>query len=147
MRKLSQGADYIGVGCVFFCHDGKGNILLHKRSKNCRDEIGRWDVGGGALELGESFEEAVKREVFEEYCTLPKKLRFLGVKNILRKDGDTLTHWVSLFFEVLVDPKTVKLGDPKKMDEMGWFRKNSLPKPLHSKFSIVLKMAQDATII
>ncbi len=51
---MKKGIDYIGVTCVFYCHDGKGKLLLHKRSENCRDEKGRWDCGGGAMELGET---------------------------------------------------------------------------------------------
>ncbi len=66
---LKKGVDFIGITCVFYCHDGKGKLLLHKRSKNCRDEVGRWHVGGGSMEFGEDFEETVKREIKEEYCT------------------------------------------------------------------------------
>lgn len=51
---MRQGFDYIGVTTVFYCHDGKGNLLLHKRSQTCRDEKGRWDCGGGALKFGET---------------------------------------------------------------------------------------------
>jgi len=41
--------------------DSKGNILLHKRSDNFL-----WSLPGGAMELGESVEQAVIREVKEE---------------------------------------------------------------------------------
>ena len=66
---MIKGVDYPGVTVVFLCHDGKGNYLLGKRSKNCRDEQGRWDSGGGGLDLGSSVEETLKREIKEEYCT------------------------------------------------------------------------------
>lgn len=39
-KDLQRGIDFIGITCVFYCHDGQGNFLMHKRSKNCRDEIG-----------------------------------------------------------------------------------------------------------
>ena len=49
---LKRGVNFIGVTCVFVCHDGKGRFLLHKRSKNCRDEQGRCLAPG---ERGEIF--------------------------------------------------------------------------------------------
>ncbi len=52
---MEKGIDYIGVASVFYCSDGKDNILLHKRSRNCRDEIGRWDCGGGGNETRRDF--------------------------------------------------------------------------------------------
>lgn len=44
---LVKGVDYIGVCVVYFCHDGKGEFVMAKRSSNARDEHGRWDIGGG----------------------------------------------------------------------------------------------------
>ncbi len=129
---LRRGVDFIGITCVFFCHDGKGRLLLSKRSKKCRDEIGCWDPGGGALEFGEEFEEGVRREVKEEYCCDIEELKFLGAHNVLRKNGNVDTHWVALIFTAKIDPKQVKNGDPEKIDELGWFKLDSLPDPLHS---------------
>ncbi len=131
---MKKGVDYIGVTCVFYCHDGKGNFLMHKRSKNCKDEQGRWDNGGGSLEFGESWEEAVKREVKEEYCTDALEVKFIGVNNVLRKNGRENTHWIALLFLVLVDPKKVSVGEPTKMDELAWFAPGKWPTPLHSYF-------------
>lgn len=137
---LRKGVDFIGVTCVFLCHDGKGNFLMHKRSRNCRDEIGRWDTGSGSMEFGETPEEGISREIMEEYCVKPKKLQFCGVRNALRKNGTTKTHWVALLYVAQVDPKKVKIGEPDKMEELGWFRSNKLPKPIHSAFRDQLKI-------
>jgi hypothetical protein len=51
---MEKGLDYTGISVVYFCHDGNGNFLMQKRGKNCRDENGRWDIGGGALEVEDS---------------------------------------------------------------------------------------------
>ncbi|MBI2052790.1 MAG: NUDIX domain-containing protein [Candidatus Ryanbacteria bacterium] len=81
-----KGVDFIGVTCVFFCHDGDGRLLMHKRSRNCRDEKGRWDCGSGSMEFGENFEEAVRREIKEEYHVEPEDLKFCGVTNVIRNN-------------------------------------------------------------
>ncbi len=127
-----RGVDYIGVTVVFFCHDGNGRILLHKRSSNCRDEQGRWDCGGGSMEFGEDFEAAVRREVLEEYCADPIEVKLVRAKNVLRSNNGTPTHWIAVLHAVEVDPSKVGIGEPGKMDEIGWFSHNDLPEPLHS---------------
>lgn len=135
---LKRGVDFIGVCVIFYCHDGQGNLLLHKRSKNCRDEVGRWDVGGGALEFGEDFEEAAKREILEEYCTVPAQLKFIRTYNAIRKEGSK-SHWIAIVYSALLDPDQVSIGDPEKMDEIGWFSEKNLPDPMHSQFEPFLK--------
>lgn len=130
---VKRGVNCIGVGCIFVCHDGKRNVVLHKRSANARDEHGTWDCGGGALEFGEEWEAAVRREVMEEYCADVLDLTLCGTHNVLRDNNGTPTHWVMLTFAVLVNPSQVKIGEPQKMDEIGWFALDSLPSPLHSK--------------
>lgn len=134
-KELKKGVDYIGITCVSFCHDGKANLLLHKRSQKCRDERGNWDVGGGSLEFGESFEEGVRREVREEYCTEILDLKYLGAHNVLRaNDENKKTHWIALFFVAKVDPEKVKIGEPDYMDDIGWFSEKNLPEPIHTNF-------------
>jgi ADP-ribose pyrophosphatase YjhB (NUDIX family) len=129
---MKKGVDYIGITCVFFCHDGQGNFLLHKRSEKCRDEVGRWDCGGGAMEVGETFEQAVRREIKEEYGCDVLDLKFLRANNVLRTNGGEKTHWVALIFAAKVDPKQVINGEPEKMVEVGWFKPDAFPQPLHS---------------
>nr|MDT0667908.1 NUDIX domain-containing protein [Micromonospora sp. DSM 115978] len=86
------------VSCVFVCHDGRGRLLLARRSAGARDEPGTWDTGARALEFGETFEAAVTREVREEYSTEPMDITNLGVRNVLR--DHPLTHWVAIVFAV-----------------------------------------------
>lgn len=49
------------VALVAFLQNEKGEVLLQKRM-----DSGLWDLPGGCLELGESFEEALYREIIEE---------------------------------------------------------------------------------
>jgi 8-oxo-dGTP diphosphatase len=139
----NRGVDYIGVTVTFVIHDGKGNFLLQKRSQNTRDEKGKWDVGGGALEFGEEWIDAVEREVEEEIGVKPLKVEFLKAFNALRENNGVNTHWIALVHSVLVDPSEVKIGEPNKIDEIGWFNLNNLPNPLHSKILESLMAAKE----
>lgn len=132
--QFKRGEDYIGVCCVFFCHDGNGNYLLGKRSAKCRDEIGSWDPGGGAVEFGESPDDAVKREVKEEYGCDPISIQFGGARNVLRWHGNKKTHWIALVYCAEVNPDEVTNGDPEKIEAIDWFPVDNWPSPLHSQF-------------
>jgi len=131
---LKRGVDYVGVTVNFIIHDGKGNVLLQKRSQNCRDEQGKWEFGGGALEFGEKLEDAVAREVREEHSTTPLEIKFLKNWESLRDNNGTPTHWVAFVYAVLIDPASAKIGEPHKIDETGWFTSKNLPSPVHSMF-------------
>ena len=127
------------VSCVFICHDGKGRILLARRSAGARDEPGTWDCGAGGIEFGETFEEAVAREVREEYQSEPLAIELIGVRNVLRGRPAT-SHWVAVVFAVRVDPDAVAIGEPHKFDELGWFTLDELPSPLHSQLAASLDL-------
>lgn len=129
---LKRGIDYIGVNCAFWCHDGKGNLLLHKRSQTCRDEQGTWDCGAGAMEFGETFADAVRREVREEYGVEPIRVDYVATENVLREHNGKQTHWIKNMHAVLVDPAKVINNEPEKIDAIGWFTFDTLPNPLHS---------------
>jgi 8-oxo-dGTP diphosphatase len=126
---MKKGEDYIGVTVSFFCHDGKGEFVLTKRSTNCRDEHGRWDFGGGGLELHDTIENTIRKEIQEELCT-----------DVRSYEAGRKTHWLSLDFKVLIDRSMVKNGEPHKFDEIGWFTLDALPSPLHSQAPIELEL-------
>jgi len=127
---MQKGIDFIGVGVVYYCHDG--NVILAKRSNNCKDEHGNWDIGGGGLEFGEDVIIGMKREIKEEYGTDVLDFEFLGFRDVHRIFNGIKTHWVALDFKVLVDKKQVKNGEPHKFDDVKWFKHNEFPSPTHS---------------
>lgn len=129
---MKKGIDYTGISIVYFCHDGSNRFLLNKRSKLCRDEQGKWDVGGGSLEFGDDVEKRLKQEILEEYCTKVISYELLGFRDVHRVVEGQSTHWLALDFKVWVNPDTVANGEPHKFDEIGWFSLDSLPSPLHS---------------
>ena len=140
---MIKGEDFIGITIVYLCYDGNGNYLLNKRSTNCRDEHGRWDCGGGALEFGDFVEQTLQREIHEEYATEVLQFEFLGFRDVHRLHKAHKTHWVSLDFKVLVDRTKVKNGEPHKFDEIGWFQLKNFPSPLHSQFPEFLRKYVD----
>lgn len=142
-----RGVDFIGVTVCFAIHDGRGRVLLQKRSQNCRDEQGTWDVGGGALEFGESWEEAVKREIEEELGAIAQEVKFLKAYNAVRNNRGQKTHWIALAHAAKVDPDSVKINDADKIDEIGWFNISSMPSPLHSKMMETITVAKEAGLI
>lgn len=131
---MKIGVDYIGVTTPFYCNDGYGNFLFNKRGKNCRDEVGRWDPGGGKLEFGVSLETNVLDEVMEEYGCRGTIQEQLPPQDIFRTIDGVTTHWVAVPFFVLVQKNEVKNNEPHKFDEIDWFRLDKLPTPLHSGF-------------
>jgi len=131
---LRRGIDHIGVGALCIIHDGRGHILLMKRGPKARDEQGRWDICGGAIEFGESIDAALRRELMEELCTEPLDVEFLVAYDAHRKQKGVPTHWIQIIHAVKVDPKKVKIGEPHKISEIGWFSATALPSPLHSQF-------------
>lgn len=137
-----KGVDFTGVTVVFLCHDGNGNILLNKRSHNCRDEQGNWDVGAGSLEFGHNILDTLKREIKEEYCTDILNHEFLGYRELHREANGKPTHWIGLDFKVHIDRTKTSIGEPHKIDDLGWFTIDNLPQPLHSQLPKFLEKHQ-----
>lgn len=137
---MRKGIDYIGVTVSFFCHDGNGNFVMHKRSNKCRDEHGKWDCGGGGLEFGLTVEENLQKEIMEEYCAKVLEMEFLGMRDVHRIHNGEKTHWIALDYKVLVDRSEVKIGEPEMCEDLKWFSFENLPEKevLHSQLPIFL---------
>ena len=100
---------------------------MAKRSQNCRDEQGLWDISAGGMEFEDSAEETLRKEIMEEYCADVLSFEFLGYRDVRREYKGVLNHWVCLDFKVLVNPAQVKIGEPHKFDQIEWFTMDSLP--------------------
>ena len=140
---MQKGVDHIGVSVVYFCHDGEGNVLFSKRGKNCRDEHGNWDIGGGGVDFGDDVIDTLKREIAEEYCTDVLHHEFLGYRDIHREHEGKKTHWITLDFKVLVDRAKAKNGEPHKFDAVEWFKLENMPQPQHSQMQRFLELYKD----
>lgn len=99
------------------------------------------------MEFGETFEQAVRREIREEYSCDVLDLKFLGINNVLRKNGDVDTHWITLIFAAQVASEKVRIGEPDKMKELGWFKPDNFPKPQHSMLLEHLEFVKKADVI
>ena len=129
---MQKGIDHVGVAVVYYCHDGNGNVIFSKRSKNCRDEHGHWDIGGGGLELGDTIVETLKNENMQEYCTDVIDYEFLGYRDVIKDEDGIKRHWLALDFKVLVDKDKVRNGEPHKFDAVQWYTLENMPLPQHS---------------
>jgi len=135
---MKAGVDYIGVTTPFYCNDGKGNFVMHKRSNNCRDERQRWDTGSGQLDFWQEPEESVLREVMEEYGVKGIIQEKLPAHSILRTSNGVRTHWVAIPFFIKIDVKKAKIMEPHKATDIGIFRLDKMPKPLHTGLKITM---------
>jgi mutator protein MutT len=105
--------------------DERGRVLLHRRSDN-----GRWALPGGAIEIGETAEQAVVREVFEETGYTVKVMRLVGVYSdpkhttIRYPDGNVVSY-VAIAFECAVTGGSPALSD--ETTAVQWFDPATLP--------------------
>lgn len=129
---MKPGVDYPGISVVFMCHDGEGNFVMAKRSLECRDEKGKWDIGGGKLDLFKVVEDMVREEIRDEYCADALDMAFLGYRDAIREENGVKLHWLALDFLVRVDRKQVRIGEPHKFDDIGWFTPANRPADVHS---------------
>lgn len=73
LRQYVGKSPLILPGSVVIIGNEKGEVLLQKRPE------GRWGLPGGLMNIGESFEEVAKREVFEEIGLELQNLTLLHV--------------------------------------------------------------------
>jgi len=55
-----------GLSAKAVIRDRRGRCLLLRRSRDSTYDPGKWDLPGGKVDPGESFEQALRREVNEE---------------------------------------------------------------------------------
>jgi 8-oxo-dGTP diphosphatase len=111
----------VGVGGVII-HDGK--VLLIRRGKE--PLRGRWVIPGGTLELGESLEAAVVREIREETALEVRPLDVVAVfDRIERKGADILYHYVIIDYLCAYEAGTARAGSDAA--EVAWASPEELP--------------------
>ena len=115
---MKKGIDYIGVAAGAMVVNNQGQVLLSKRGPQARNEVGKWDFPGGAVEFGETFEQAIIREIEEEFNILIEVVEMLMlVDHILPEEGQ---HWVAPTYIARTVSGELKNMEPGKIDEVVW---------------------------
>ncbi len=116
---MQKGVDYIGVGVGAVIINPEGQFFLAKRGPKARNESGKWDFPGGGVDFGERVEEALIREIKEEFDFDIEIIELLDVCNHILEDEKQ--HWVSPTFLCKVKGGEPKICEPEKCAEIGWF--------------------------
>jgi len=112
-----------GVGLLVFNNENK--VLMQLRT-----DYNAWGFPGGAMELGESFEEVAKRELKEETNLEIDKLKLIKVlsgKDTYREypNGDKL-YDITAIFVVQKYHNELRIND-NESKKLEWFEINNLP--------------------
>jgi mutator protein MutT len=123
LKRLYPNQPIVGVGAVII-QDGR--ILLEKRKNE--PGKGKWSIPGGLVELGESVEQTVLREVEEETGLEVEKPEHIDVvDNVVRDDnGEIKYHFVIVDYFVKLKGGTLKASSDA--EELKWVSLNDVEK-------------------
>ncbi|MCY9517751.1 NUDIX domain-containing protein [Paenibacillus apiarius] len=117
----------VGVGAVII--NDSNEILLVLRARH--PEKDTWSIPGGKVDLYETLEDTVVREVMEEVGLQVEVQRLLCTAETI--DAGRGDHWISVIYET-----RAAAGEARNMEEGGalqevkWFPLNQLPPNLAS---------------
>ncbi len=126
---MKSGKNYIGIGVGALILNQKGEIFLSKRGEKSRNEVGLWEFPGGEVEFGEKLEDAVKREVLEEFGFNVRIIRQLNTFDHILNPEE---HWIAVAFLCEHESGEVQIQEPGKCSEFGWFELSAIPPGLTS---------------
>ena len=112
-----------------------GKILIGKRK--VRRGRGHWAFPGGHLELNETIEDCIKREVMEEAGIRIANITFLTFTNDINHEEGT--HYITLFLTCDYQSGTVRNMEPHKCEGWEWVAWRDLPTPLFLPIKNLLK--------
>ena len=129
LRKIVGNTPLILVGVAVAVLNENGEILLQKRID------GRWGVPGGFIELGESTEEAGRREVVEETGLEIGKLDLVGVISgkehfVKLPNGDEFYPVTIAYVSKEITGGSLK-ADGRETTDAKFFKVNELPEGLN----------------
>ena len=132
VKRLYPDQPVVGIGAIIL---RDGEILLEQRGNE--PALGQWTIPGGVVEVGESLEDAVKRETHEETGLVVESISLIDVVDQVHLDdrGRLEYHYVIIDYVVKTKPaepeaasdanalKWVKLGDVEEYDLTPSFRR------------------------
>ena len=112
------------IGTCALLVNADGLVLLGKRKNSYKS--GYYGLPGGRVEVGESLESAIKREILEETGIKVDSCRYVGVVRETQ-DGYDFIHFVYVVKNVDDQPK---LMEPEKCEGWNWAELDDLGKIL-----------------
>ena len=122
IRKYVGHSPIMVTAAMCIIYDKEKGILFEKRTDN-----GMWCVPGGALELGESLEEALKREVKEETSLdifNPKLFDVRAGVHMIYPNKDEV-YYTDVVYEI--NEYKGKLKPDSESKELCWIKIDELP--------------------
>ena len=129
LRRAIGNSKIIVPGVRGLLFDGEGRLLLeHQR------HFGSWALPHGCVDLGESAEEALRREVEEETGLRVGKAELFGVYtdpkySVTYPNGDEVQTFTIAFLARRWEGEL--RPDGEEVDELGFFALDALPEPLY----------------
>jgi 8-oxo-dGTP diphosphatase len=122
---VEPGRDYVGLGVGAVIPDAEGRFFLSRRGPATRNEPGAWEFPGGMVSYGEPLEEAIRREIDEEFgMTIEITDQIGAFDDILPAEHQ---HWVSVVFLARHIGGEPAIREPGKSTEIGWFTLDTFP--------------------
>jgi len=127
-RLATPSIDYIGVGVAAVILDDKNQVLLQKRGKKAKNEVGKWKLPGGQIEYGENSVRALKRELKEELdVEVEIKKQIFCLDDIIIDEGQ---HWLTPFYLCQIIKGKPRNMEKDKTETIKWFSLTDLPDDL-----------------
>lgn len=111
----------VGVGAVIKKND---SVLLVKRKHEPGKDL--WSIPGGLVELGETVQEAVKREVKEETGLEVEVIKLIDVIDNIIRDEENKVRFHYVLIDFLVSIKGGECKPTSDASEIKWFKPHEL---------------------
>lgn len=122
MKRKYPDQPIIGVGGIIF---GEDQVLLIKRGRE--PSLGQWSIPGGALLVGETLEEAVRREVLEETHLVVQVLTMVKVLERIFRDPDGRVAYHYVLVDFLCDCRAGELKSDSDAQDARFVNLQDLP--------------------
>lgn len=110
---------FVGIAVFVLNHQYPNSVLISRRLSAHGEDT--YQLPGGHLEYGESFEQCAERELFEETNLQSKSFQFVYLTNDIFEEQSK--HYVTIFLKtVLNDCSTLKCMEPHKNSDWTWIK-------------------------
>jgi 8-oxo-dGTP diphosphatase len=123
VNRLYPKQPIVGVGALIICN---GKVLLEKRKNE--PGKGRWSIPGGLVELGESVQQTVIREVKEETGLDVESPEQVDVVDNVTRDEQGKIKYHFVIIDYFVKLRGGKLEAASDAEELRWVAFNEVEK-------------------